>query len=101
MKKKRVYIAGAISNDPNYKEKFDRAQAELEEHGYTVINPAKTPLDPEQFTNSEYLEVCRVYVKLCDAVYFLNDWQTSLGATLEYAWAGQHGKQRMFQDRHE
>lgn len=37
----RVYISGPISNEPDYKAKFAKAEAELKEQGFEVINPAK------------------------------------------------------------
>ena len=40
-----VYIAGAIKNDPDYKEKFAAAAALFREKGFDVINPAETVLD--------------------------------------------------------
>ena len=40
-----VYIAGAIKNDQDYKEKFATVAAYFREKGYDVINPAETVLD--------------------------------------------------------
>ena len=40
-----VYVAGAIKNDPDYKEKFATVAAYFREKGYDVINPAETVLD--------------------------------------------------------
>lgn len=38
-RKKDVYLCGAISKDPNYKEKFMKAQRALQAAGYKVSNP--------------------------------------------------------------
>lgn len=38
-KKKDLYLCGAISNDPDYKEKFMKTQRALEKAGYKVSNP--------------------------------------------------------------
>ena len=39
----KIYISGKIAGDPDYKEKFARAAAQLERLGATVINPATAP----------------------------------------------------------
>lgn len=40
----KVYLAGKITGDPNYREKFAAAAKKLEERaGVTVISPAVTP----------------------------------------------------------
>ena len=36
---KTLYLSGAISNNPNYKQDFERAYKDLTEAGYTVISP--------------------------------------------------------------
>ena len=38
-KKKDLYLCGAISKDPNYKEKFMKAHRALSKVGYKVSNP--------------------------------------------------------------
>lgn len=38
-KKKDLYLCGAISNDPDYKEKFMKAHRALRAAGYKVSNP--------------------------------------------------------------
>ena len=38
---KKIYISGAITNNPNYKEQFAAAEAELTAAGYETLNPAK------------------------------------------------------------
>lgn len=34
-----LYLSGAISNNPNYKQDFQKAYKDLTEAGYTVISP--------------------------------------------------------------
>lgn len=36
---KTLYLSGAISNNQNYKQDFERAYKDLTEAGYTVISP--------------------------------------------------------------
>ena len=38
--KLKVYISGAITNNPNYKEDFANAEKLLKKHGFEVVNPA-------------------------------------------------------------
>lgn len=83
----RVYISGSITNDPNYKEKFERAQELLEQKGFIAVNPAKLPLDPEHFTHAEFMEIDKVLLGMCDAIYLLPGWKESDGALIEYKWA--------------
>ncbi len=39
----KVYIAGKISGDPKYREKFAAEQELLEGQGHIVLNPAELP----------------------------------------------------------
>lgn len=39
----KVYIAGKITGDPNYREKFQQAADELKGGGHVVMNPAVLP----------------------------------------------------------
>lgn len=38
--KERIYVSGAITGTDDFMERFAKAQKELEEKGYSVINPA-------------------------------------------------------------
>ena len=82
----RIYISGAISNDPNYKQKFDDAEMLLKAQGYEVINPtvlsALTGLSYE-----EYMELDFHLIDMCGAMYMLEGWEMSCGANREYGYA--------------
>lgn len=39
----RVYLSGAISNDPNHKAKFESAAAKYRQKKYKVLSPIETP----------------------------------------------------------
>lgn len=77
----KVYIAGKITGDPDYRAKFKRAEDRLKEEGYTVINPAVLPagLDP-----ADYGRICFAMLDSADAVAFLGDFGESQGAKLEF-----------------
>ena len=51
----KVYLAGKITGDPNYREKFAAAAKKLEERaGVTVISPAVTP---EGLKKADYMRI--------------------------------------------
>ncbi len=45
----KIYIAGKITGEPNYKEKFDIAATNLEEQGHIVLNPAELLLRNDRY----------------------------------------------------
>ena len=77
----KVYIAGKITGDPDYKDKFAKAERDLKKKGYTVMNPAVLP---DGFEHHEYMSICFSMIDVCHWVYFLNDWADSKGARLEH-----------------
>lgn len=80
---KKVYIAGSISRDCHYKEKFAHAVKVLRERGedYAILNPA-TP--PEGMTPQDYMQLCTQMLFVADMVVFLPDWTESSGAGIEF-----------------
>lgn len=88
-KKTVVYLAGKITGDDNYKEKFNKYAEKLERFGLQVINPAHNPqgLRPDQ-----YMRICFQMLDCADYVIFLPDYQDSPGAKLEEAYAKYIGK---------
>lgn len=85
----RIYIAGKITNDPNYKRKFADAEMRLlENNAIEVINPAKVLSNlPESFTHEEYMAISFKLIDSSDAVVFLKDWFESPGANQEMGYA--------------
>lgn len=81
-RKTTVYIAGKISGDLKYREKFAEAQRELEAAGFIVLNPA---ILPDGFTYGAYMRICMAMLNECDTVCFLPDWEESDVAKAEYA----------------
>lgn len=87
--KEVAYISGAITHDPNYKQKFANAQTVLEYIGYAVMNPCTLPIG---LTHDEYMRIDLVMVGIADTLVMLPDWTHSDGATLEHDHAVKLGK---------
>lgn len=90
----KIYIAGKITGDPNYKEKFKVAEERLTQEGHVGLNPA---ILPEGLMQENYIHICKAMIDVCEAVYFLNDWTTSKGAKTEMEYATVTGKELIFQ----
>ncbi len=78
--KPKIYIAGKITGEPDYKAKFDAAEQEYNKKGYTVLNPAVLPggLQP-----ADYMRICFAMIDSADVVAFLPGYRQSAGAQLE------------------
>ena len=85
----KVYIAGKITGDPGYKEKFGEVAEELERQGHIVLNPAELP---EGMETADYMRICLAMLDCADAVMFLPDWTESKGAGVEHALCRYTGK---------
>lgn len=95
MKKDVVYIAGKITDNPNYKEDFKRGEDELRRKGFEVIlNPT---IIPENLDYANCMKICRGMVEASDYIYFLKNWENSNGAKIEYHWANELNKTMMFE----
>ena len=76
----KIYIAGKITGDSEYKKKFYDAECALIDKGHTVMNPA---ILPAGFEWGEYMAICLQMQSVCDGTLFLPDWKDSQGARLE------------------
>ncbi|MDY4906996.1 MAG: DUF4406 domain-containing protein [Oscillospiraceae bacterium] len=79
----KVYIAGKITGDPGYRDKFAAAEIQLGGQGHTVLNPAELP---EGMAPADYMRICFAMIDVADAVVFLPDAAESAGARLEMAY---------------
>jgi nucleoside 2-deoxyribosyltransferase len=86
----KVYIAGKITGDPKYRQKFERAAAQLKKQGMVVLNPAA---HPDGMSRADYMRIDLAMIDSAEMVFFLRDWTDSEGARLEYQYCRYIGKQ--------
>lgn len=80
--KKKIYISGCITGNKNAFTEFDGAEHFLKAKGFEVINPMK--LDhKENSTWEDFMRADIAELMKCDAIYVLNGWEVSRGATIE------------------
>lgn len=89
----KIYIAGKIAGDSEYKEKFARAENSLGERGNIVLNPAVLP---EGMQSADYMRICFAMIDCADAVALLPDHGESKGARLEHSYCDYVGKKIIF-----
>ena len=85
----KIYIAGKITGNPNYKAEFERHAIAYEAEGHIVLNPAELP---EGMAKEDYMRICFAMIDVADKVYFLHGWHGSVGARLEYDYCKYIGK---------
>lgn len=78
----KIYIAGKITGDPKYREKFEKVERTLVWLGYSVMNPACLS-DDKEFSWDDYMAITAAMQERCEATVLLPDWQDSKGATIE------------------
>ena len=78
----KVYISGPISNNPNYREQFSKAERRLRESGMHCFNPAKFDPNPDN-TWTDYMRADISELLSYRAIYLLKGWRRSKGARLE------------------
>ena len=89
----KVYIAGKITGEPNYKQKFEAAAQRVQEGGDIPLNPA---WQPAGMSNADYMRICFAMIDSADIVWFLDDYTDSQGAQLEHAYCQYISKQTAY-----
>lgn len=81
----KVYIAGKITGDPNYKMKFRMAAKHIQDLYplAVILNPAELP---EGLTPKDYMRLCFGMIDAADILFALPDAAESEGARLEMAY---------------
>ncbi len=94
----KIYVSGKISGLPfaDVQDRFDGAEALLNEIGFEVVNPLKNGLDKNRSWNEH---LCRGIEMLlpCDAIYMMDNWIDSTSALIEYDIAVRMGKDIWFE----
>ena len=85
----KVYLAGKITGDPNYREKFAAPAKKLEEGAGVTVTP-------EGLKKADYMRICFAMLESADTAVFLPDWEDSPGAQLEKHWCEYVGKKMVF-----
>ena len=84
----KIYISGAITGTDDYMERFAKAENELTEQGWSVVNPAKVNAQlPEDTSYEEYMKMSFCMLTMCDGICMLKGWEKSCGANREYGYA--------------
>ena len=84
----KIYISGAITGTDDYMERFAKAENELTEQGWSVVNPAKVNAQlPEDTSYEEYMKMSVCMLTMCDGICMLKGWEKSCGANREYGYA--------------
>ena len=79
----RTYIAGAITNNPDYIEHFLNGSVDVVNMGLTPVNPIELEHNHDK-TWSSYMKECLSCLLKCEAIYMLRSWENSEGAKIEY-----------------
>lgn len=84
MSKKKIYIAGKVTGLPQQEvvDKFAKAQKEIEEMGFEVVNPIEVVNDFDTPWN-EAMKMCIIALLECTGIVLLPCWKDSKGARLE------------------
>jgi hypothetical protein len=85
----KIYIAGKINGNSNYKIIFAIAEKKLQQLGNIVMSPA---ILPDGFDWNDYMHICYAMIDVCGAVYMLNNWKDSQGAMAEHEYAVKNNK---------
>lgn len=64
----KIYIAGKITGDPKYRDRFREEAERLEGLGHIVLNPAELP---EGMSKAEYMRICFAMIDCADTVFLL------------------------------
>ena len=96
----KCYISGPITGTEDYMERFAEAEKRLSKEFYSVINPTKVnaQLPENDTTYQEYMKMSLTMLEMCDYIYMMNGWQSSIGACLEYQYAKTLRKFIIFQE---
>ena len=79
----KIYIAGAITDNPNYQKEFLQAEEALEKRGFKVLSPLRTQSAENGLPSKFCFFDCLELLKQADMICFINDISKSKGAKIE------------------
>lgn len=86
----RIYVSGPMRSKPGLNlMAFHEMAQRVEAAGHVALNPARNPLG---LTLEQYMDIDLAMLRAADAVIVLPDWDRSLGAGVEVAYARYLGK---------
>ena len=84
----KIYISGAISKNEYAEEAFRSAEDLVKVKFKAVaINPYEVLKELPKLEHAEYMKICFAMMDICDAVYFIEGWEESTGASQEMGYA--------------
>ena len=97
----RVYIAGKVTGDPDYKAKFEKAEEKVRDFAFFDRHGVRAamagwfnfePVSPAAFIPTgtrghTAMLRCLLRLAFCSHIYMLKDWKESRGARKEHRWA--------------
>ena len=93
----RIYIAGKITGELDYRDKFKKAEDKLKEMGHIVVNP--TMLPDGLGTHRDYMDICITMLSKCERIYLLTGYEKSAGAKEELLFARREGLKVFFEEK--
>ena len=83
MHEKNCYISGAITNDPDYFNKFAFAEYEIYAMGLRPVNPTRLVPMNKDWNWEQYMREDLKHLLNCQYIYMLRGWENSYGAKIE------------------
>lgn len=97
----KIYISGAISQNPTYKDDFERAEDYLQRKypEAEIINPALVnSFLPKSTEYEDYMRMSFCMLDMADTIYLMSNWKTSMGANREFGYALAKGMKFLFEE---
>lgn len=91
--RRKWYLSGSVTNDPDFREKFAYAELQLKNSGLKIVNPVKHEKDGKEW--SYYLRKDLRKLTRCHGIILLDGWENSRGAKLELKVAQEIGLEVM------
>ena len=97
----RVYISGKVTGNTGYWSDFERAESQLRDAGFDVMNPVKEVYDAgfAEYPYEQIMAYCLELLEECDAIYMMANYKDSNGAKMELNHAGEIGLKVLYEEK--